>query len=94
MRLFGFTEAQIEQYRKSQEPQHFEVLEANWPALEWFLEVDDLFKTDQCVVIGLDVLAIKADAEMSGRQISPEVYTKLRILGRVATAELNKKGRR
>lgn len=93
MRLFGFTEVQIAQYRKSQAPQHIEVLEANWPALEWFLQVDDLFRTDQGVVIGLDVLAIKADAEMSGRQISPELYNKLRILGRVATAELNKKGR-
>lgn len=94
MRLFGFTDAQINQYRQSQEPQHFEVLEANWAALEWFLEVDDLFKTDQGVIIGLDVIAIKADAEMAGRTITPELYSKLRILGRTATAELNKKIRK
>lgn len=93
MRLFGFTEVQIAQYRQSQEPQHFDVLEANWPALEWFLDVDDLFKTDQGVVIGLDVLAIKADAEMAGREIDPQLYAKLRIMGRIATAEINKKGR-
>lgn len=94
MEMFGFTKAQIEEYRNSIRPQHFDVLEENWNALRWFLDIDDLFRVDQGVVIGLDIQAIKADAEMAGREIKPQDYEKLRTIGRVAAAELNKKAQR
>lgn len=94
MRALGFNEAQIDQYLREHIPQHFDVLEENWNALRWFLEVDDLFRVDQGVVIGLDIQAIKADAEMAGREIKPQDYEKLRTIGRVAAAELNKKAQR
>lgn len=71
--------------------QHCEIYEENWRAVEWFLEVDDLFVVSNGVLIGLDINAIQADATMSGRTYTPEDYKKLRILGRAAAAEVNAK---
>jgi len=68
----------------------FEVLPENWPVLEWFLQVDDLFIYNGHVCMGLDILAIKADAEMQGKTVNPDHYIGLRQLGRYATNEIQK----
>lgn len=89
---FGASETQIEEYLKQErESQAYEVLEENWQALGWFLDVDDLFVTSNGWVRGLDIVAIKADAELSQREYTPADYEKLRILGRTAAHELNNK---
>lgn len=92
MRAAGATEEQIAATcNHAQQQSTFEVLEANWPALQWFLEVDDLFRYEGGVCLGLDVLAIQANAQMSGQEVVPADYKKLRLLGQMAASELNKK---
>jgi len=93
MRLLGFNAAQIELYERQSKPDHLEVFEENWEATKWFLEVDDLFKTEQGILIGLDVTAIRDDAEMRGRTVDPEEYAKLREIGRHAAAIFNSRGK-
>jgi hypothetical protein len=89
---FGASETQIQQYlEKERASQVYEVLEENWQALGWFLDVDDLFVTSNGWIRGLDIVAIKADAELSQRTYTTEDYEKLRILGRAAAHELNNK---
>ncbi|QPG06562.1 hypothetical protein IT774_05155 [Salinimonas marina] len=63
----------------------------NWAAVGWFLDVDDLFDVHGHWFKGLDIKAIYYDAQMSGRSYTPDDYAKLRILGKTAAAELNKK---
>lgn len=91
MRDFGATEEQIDARREALKPEHYEVLEENWQAVIWFLDVDDLFKTDGGFLTGLDIAAIMADAQMSGRTTNPDDYQKLRVLGRIAANEINNK---
>ncbi len=90
MRDFGAPQAQIDAYKAANKPKHCEVLAENWQALAWFLSVDDLFRIEQGTVIGLDIQAIHADAQMRGLEIDPTDYEKLRTIGRVAASELNK----
>lgn len=89
MKELGASEAQIEQYRQQQEPDECLVLEANKNAVEWFFSVDDLFITNGQVLLGLDVKAIQADAQMRGLEIEPKDYEKLREIGRKATHYFN-----
>ena len=93
MQQWGATPAQIDNYRKSIEESHCLVLEENWPALIWFLSIDDLFIRDSYSgrLCGLDVKAVQADAEMRGKDVLPGDYHKLRVIGRSATYEVNKK---
>ncbi|QSX32455.1 hypothetical protein JYB87_11825 [Shewanella avicenniae] len=74
--------------------QHCEIYQENWKAIEWFLDVDDLFIVSNGVLLGLDVKAIQADATMSGRTYTPEDYIKLRTIGRAAAAAVNAKNSR
>lgn len=67
------------------------MLDENWETVLWFLQVTDLFKVQEKVVLGLDVLAIHADAQMLQREFTPIQYKGLREMGKEAAAALNEK---
>jgi hypothetical protein len=92
MRELGATDEQIDKQMSQLRPDDdCEVLDENWPVVEWFLSVDDLFRFDGPVCLGLDVNAIYADASMAGRKIKKQHYKGLRIIGRAAANALNKR---
>jgi hypothetical protein len=92
MRELGATDEQI-----NQQMAHFsasddcEVLLENWPIVQWFLSVDDLFKFDGPVCLGLDVNAVYVDSKMTKRRIKKQHYEGLRVIGRAAAARLNER---
>ncbi len=92
MHTFGASEEQIqtEIAELTQETQVFELLEENKTVWLWFTEVDDLFKWNKGVCLGLDVTAVHADAQMSDREYTKLDFKGLRMMGREAAAELNK----
>lgn len=70
--------------------ERYEVLEENWPIVEWFIETEDLYLWNQNVCLGLDVKAVRDDAFMSGREFTSEQYKGLRIMGRTFADEITK----
>lgn len=58
-------------------------------ALDWWWQVQDLLRYNGAVCMGLDVPAVKADAEMSGREINQEDYQKLRLIAHTVIAVFN-----
>ena len=89
MKSMGAQPAQIQAFKSANTPDECLVLKENHAAVEWFLDVDDLFVQESGIMIGLNVNAIKADAEMRNYKIIPEDYNKLRMIGRVAASTLN-----
>lgn len=87
---FGWDAAQIDKLINEETPDDFEVLEENWQALIWFSDVSDLMKFNGHAYAGLDIIAVKYDAEMSEREYTATDYNKLKQLGRFAAIELNK----
>jgi len=57
-----------------------EVLNVCYPAVEWFFQVYDLLRWNQHFCLGLDVVAVEADARMRGLEINPKDYQHLRTL--------------
>ena len=57
-----------------------EVLNSCYPAVEWFFQVYDLLRWNQHFCLGLDVVAVEADARMRGIEINPSDYQNLRTL--------------
>ncbi|WP_417656191.1 hypothetical protein [Pseudidiomarina aestuarii] len=57
-----------------------EILEVCHPALEWFFQVYDLLRWNQHFCLGLDVVAVEADARMRGINIDKDDYQRLRTL--------------
>lgn len=94
MALMGATEAQIQQHLGYLQPDdNCEVLEENMPIVNWFIQVhnDGLFKYVGGACLGLDVVAIKADLEMSAIKHKPNEYQGLKTMALVYSNELNKK---
>ncbi|MGQ8367140.1 hypothetical protein [Glaciecola sp. 1036] len=91
MKDMGASEEVIQQHIQHMVPDDVcEVLPENWDTVAWFLEVDDLFRYESSVCLGLDVTAIKNDCEMSQRSFTPEEYKGLRLIGKEAAVHLNK----
>jgi hypothetical protein len=61
----------------------------NWPAIEWWLSIPGFLKFNQQVCLGMDVIAVKADAELAGRDTTPEQYQQLKVIARTIAEELN-----
>lgn len=59
-----------------------ELLPENKTAFYWFLDIDDLWQYTEGMRTCLDIQAILADAQISGRRYSNRDYQKLRIIGR------------
>lgn len=92
MQAMGATPVQIEEHLARFTPDELcPVLPEHWKALGWFLEIDDLFRYESSVCLGLDIPAVKAEAEMSGRHICKRQFTIVRRLGRLCASFLNEK---
>lgn len=61
----------------------------NWEAMNWWLSIPSFLVWNFSHCVGMNVLAVKADAEMSGRDIVPDDYRRLKIIARTLTEELN-----
>ncbi|NKF51362.1 hypothetical protein G3R49_12420 [Shewanella sp. WXL01] len=79
----------------AKEPEPFEFWDEHQSAVEWFIQVQDLMRYQYgagiAICEGLDVLAVKADAEMSGREFEAEDYLKLRLIGNEVARLTNEK---
>lgn len=92
MREMGASDDVVQQHLSRFKPDDtFEVLEENWPTVEWFLEVANMliWVGDYCA--RLDVMSIKADAELSERKFSAEQYSKLKIMFAEYCSAINSK---
>ena len=58
-------------------------------AITWWLQVQDLMRYNGPVCEGLDVIALQADSQMSGREIDAMDYQKLRLIAQTVTGLLN-----
>lgn len=88
------TPAQIEQYLAHYTADDdVEVLPENMPIVNWFIQIynDGLFKYVGAACTGLDVLAVQADAHMSGTKVNSEHYIGIKIMAQVYSEEFNKK---
>ncbi|SHO58800.1 hypothetical protein [Vibrio quintilis] len=63
----------------------------NWPVVQWWLSIPGFLKFNQNACLGMDVLAVKADAELSQRTIEPDDYRKLKTIARTLAEELNRR---
>ncbi len=61
----------------------------NWDVMMWWLSIPSFLKWNMGYCMGMDVLAVQADAQMSGRDIKSDDYQKLKLIARVVTEELN-----
>jgi hypothetical protein len=90
---FGFSDSEIHQQLEdemSKQPT-IELLAECVEVFNWFTQVDDLFRFQGQVCMGLDVTAIKDDAQMRSLKVNPEHYKLLRVMGRAASSALNKR---
>lgn len=79
----------INDLEDNEENQDILVWEENWNALMWWLSIPGFLKWNLSCCLGMDVVAVKYDAEMSGRDIDPADYHKLKLIARTVTEELN-----
>ena len=85
---------QLEQQKINQAIQNYSPIEfwcEHQTALNWWWQVQDLMRYNGAVCMGLDVLAVKADSELSGREVSQEDYLKLRLIAQTVTELVNDK---
>jgi hypothetical protein len=88
----GADQAQIDAFKATTVPDECLVLLENRSAVSWFLDVSDFLNfSANGVALGIDVKAVQADADMSGKSFSSSDYNKLRNLGRYVCNELNKR---
>lgn len=75
--------------------QQIEFWDEHQTAITWWLQVQDLMRYSYgagiAVCEGLDVLAVKADSELSGFERSKQDYQKLRLIAHTVTAIFNNK---
>lgn len=63
--------------------------EDNWSVIEWWFSIPNFLNFNGFSCTGMNVLAVKADAEMSERQIDKTEYGLLKLIARTLTEELN-----
>lgn len=68
------------QRQKHQSGTTIEILKSNYAALMWFFQVYDLLRWNQHYCLGLDVVAVEADARMRGVEVNKNDYQRLRTL--------------
>lgn len=84
MRKAGANETQIKNFLGDIEDQTPVMLESNITAFKWFLDVQSALKPN-----GLDIIAVKADADMMQREFKVADYIKLKHIGLEAANALN-----
>ncbi len=71
-----------------------EILPINWPVVIWFNDVCDLMRfKPEGACLGLDLLQIRAESEMSERKYSTSQFKGLRIMSKVAANTLNQRAK-
>ena len=75
------------------EAELFEVWKEHQEALLWWLQGGAQLKfhssPNGSVCTGLDVVALKADAELSGRTVDPQDYRRIQLIARMVAEHLN-----
>lgn len=68
-----------------------DVLPQNWPIVIWFNDVCDLmrYRADGAC-LGLDLLQVKTDCEMSEREYTAEQFKGLRVMSKTAASVINR----
>jgi len=67
-----------------------EVLPQNWPIVSWWCEVSDLMRYSQNgACLGLDLLQVKAESELSSRQYKKEEFNGLRVMSKEVSKRVN-----
>ncbi|NRA56236.1 MAG: hypothetical protein HRU23_19005 [Gammaproteobacteria bacterium] len=88
MEQFGAPRALIDELTKSR---IVEILPINWAIVVWFCDVSDLMRwrsDGQC--LGLDLLQVKAEAELSIREYNSVQFNGLRVMSKTAASVINK----
>ncbi|GLX86376.1 hypothetical protein tloyanaT_26290 [Thalassotalea loyana] len=92
LQAFGIDENTIaKELKQFNQPRACELLSENLDTFMWFTQVDDLLKYQNGVCLGLDVLAVKADCEMSQREVTPTQYKHLRAMASAVAHKLNER---
>ena len=71
-------------------PEHFEVWEENWPAVEIFLRCQTQWRTTMAGVCGLDYSAVEWLFRLYGVENQPTVLENLQVMEAAAVKILNK----
>jgi len=68
-----------------------EILPMNWPIVCWWCEVCDLMRYRQDgACLGLDLVQIKSESELSQRNFTKDEFNGLRIMSKAAARAINK----
>jgi len=67
------------------------LMEENLPVIQWWMSIPSFLRWNGSVCLGMDVIAVKSDAELSGRNTHPAEYAKLKLIARTLTEELNQR---
>ena len=71
--------------------QVIEILPINWPIVLWFNEVCDLMHfTANGVCLGLDLVQVKAESELSQRTFNKNEFDGLRLMSKTVAKIINK----
>lgn len=73
------------------EPEEVEVWEEHQAVLEWWLSIPGFLRWNGPACLGMDACQVKADADLSGRTVTPDDYLKLKLIANEMTEELNRR---
>ncbi|MDO6497324.1 hypothetical protein [Photobacterium sanguinicancri] len=73
------------------ESDYVEVWEEHATVLEWWLSIPAFLRWNGPVCLGMDVCQVKADVELSARDVTPADYQKLKLIANEMTEELNRR---
>lgn len=90
----GISAKQIHQELNQYQAQEIELLLGNEKVFKWFIETDDLYRFTQGFCVGLDVTAVKDDAQLNEREFTKQEYQLLREMGKAAAAAMNEQRER
>jgi hypothetical protein len=68
-----------------------EILPMNWPIVVWFNEICDLMRyRHDGACLGLDLVQVKTESEMSERNYTKDEFNGLRVMSKAAASVINK----
>ncbi|EIN5959845.1 DUF1799 domain-containing protein [Vibrio cholerae] len=70
-------------------PEEIELWPENLAAVEWWLTIPGFLKWQNGFCLGMDTHAVQADAQLSGRTVSPSDYAKLKAIAATACDLMN-----
>lgn len=94
MACWQIPEEQQSELLAPETPATFELWPDNKVAVDWWLQVSDLMRWNGSACLGLDVVAVQANCQLSGCQPPAEVYQQLRLFARCVAEEFNYRAKR